>query len=41
MVEAVEALKAMFQVENGSSGLGKRTKAFERNPAYTDRRQRS
>lgn len=31
----VEALKAMFLVENGSSGLGKRTKAFERNPAYT------
>lgn len=32
MVEAVEALKAMFLVENGSSGLGKRTNLSEIRP---------
>lgn len=32
MVEAVEALKVMFLVENGSSGLGKRTKWSEIRP---------
>jgi hypothetical protein len=32
MVEAVEALKAMFLVENGSSGLGKRRNLSEIRP---------